>query len=275
MKKNILGYRWKEGYCEKYEAAANSIIGTTALKDVKGRCMISYYIGVNKLQQAGVLDLWFEPVYDEQPQYKVGDWVVGYVNSSGGVVYFIGRYASPKQMDNWIVLKEHYSMVKSMSCGLFDGIKRHATEEEIKTRLLAEAKTRGYGVGVKVKPLYETPRAYWTLCGNGHSYTKDAANTKKEGFYYYNSLVYFDGKWAEILPSTPQIEVNGYKAEFFDEYVKFGCATINKDVFLTLDKINPNYTKRSNRKIESVKIGKGKFTKEQIAEIANHYKNTK
>lgn len=38
----------------------------------------------------------------------------------------------------------------------------------------------------------------------------------------------------------PQIEVNGYKGEFFDDYVKFGCAKIEKEYILKINDILSN-----------------------------------
>lgn len=70
----------------------------------------------------------------------------------------------------------------------------------------------------------------------------------------------------------PQITVNGYKGEFFEEYVKFGCAKISKYIFIHLSSINRDFIE-NNREIESVTIGKGTFSKEQIKEIAEYYQN--
>lgn len=73
----------------------------------------------------------------------------------------------------------------------------------------------------------------------------------------------------------PQIEVNGYKGEFFDDYVKFGCAKIEKAYILKINDILSNtYWKRSDYKtITSITIGKGTFTEEQIKLIAEYYIN--
>ena len=84
-----------------------------------------------------------------------------------------------------------------------------------------------------------------------------------EGMY-----ILFKDKWAEII-KAPCIIINGYKAEFFPTYVKFGYAEINKEVFIDLATIN-EYA-NTNRDIESVTIGRGVFTKAQIKEIADYY----
>lgn len=83
--------------------------------------------------------------------------------------------------------------------------------------------------------------------------------------------------WFEPVykPICPQIEVNGYKGEFFTNYVKFGCAQIDKSIFINLNNLSTKegFNKNSNREIESVTIGKGTFTKDQIKEIAEYYLN--
>ena len=70
----------------------------------------------------------------------------------------------------------------------------------------------------------------------------------------------------------PNITINGYKGEFFDNYVKFGCAEIGKELFIRIygtEKIH------GNKDIESVTIGAGTFTKDQINQIAEYYLNKK
>ena len=80
----------------------------------------------------------------------------------------------------------------------------------------------------------------------------------------------------------PDITINGYKGEFFKDYVKFGCAEIHKNVFIDLNTLNSDLENgdgiigmKYNRRIESVTIGKGIFTKEQIKQIAEYYLNKK
>ena len=70
----------------------------------------------------------------------------------------------------------------------------------------------------------------------------------------------------------PNITINGYKGESFNDYVKFGCAEIGKELFIRIygtEKIH------GNKDIESVTIGAGTFTKDQINQIAEYYLNKK
>jgi len=70
----------------------------------------------------------------------------------------------------------------------------------------------------------------------------------------------------------PDIVINGYKGEFFDYHVKFGCAEISKQIFLDLYAIRTS-DHEGVKNIESVTIGKGTFTKAQIKEIAEYFLN--
>lgn len=77
--------------------------------------------------------------------------------------------------------------------------------------------------------------------------------------------------------SCPDITINGHKGEFFDNYVKFGCAEISHKYFCNIYNLifkTPKGTE-TNREVESITIGKGTFTKEQIKEIASYYLNKK
>jgi hypothetical protein len=73
-------------------------------------------------------------------------------------------------------------------------------------------------------------------------------------------------------PKFPDITINGYKGEFFDEYVKFGCAIINKHIFDVLFDIIELKPDNNNRTINEVTIGSGKFSAAQIKQIAGYYK---
>jgi len=70
MEKKILGYKWKEGFKEQYDKAAASICGYTAYNPGLGSGGPKYQFeegssNSRALYKAGVLDLWFEPVYEE------------------------------------------------------------------------------------------------------------------------------------------------------------------------------------------------------------------
>lgn len=140
----------------------------------------------NKLYHAGVLDLWFEPVYEEK--FKVGDWVIGWFQKTDNNYHNIaweigeidGKYVYPKK-GNGI----HNTRISSI---------RKATEEEIR------------------KAKY------------------------------------------------PDISIIGYKAEFFDTYVSFGCQSYKRDFVIQLsDMLEKNNFSMAYRK--------------EVKKIADYYKN--
>lgn len=152
---------------------------------------------------------------------------------------------------------------------------RKATTEEIEEILLLEAKER-YPIGCKIKLMSKNTGGDFD---NKVKFTKyQIYDNGKQIYIDGNLLLYDNGKWAEILSSYPQIAINGYKGEFFNDYVKFGCAEISKQVFIDLYQLNQSIRngdmaigRDSNREIVSATIGKGTFSKEQIKEIAEYY----
>lgn len=75
--KEIIGYKLKED-CKQYEEAAEKIAGFSNGSRIPGK--FNNWMKVNpngcftyNLKEAGVLELWFEPVYEKK--FKVGDWI--------------------------------------------------------------------------------------------------------------------------------------------------------------------------------------------------------
>lgn len=142
-----------------------------------------------------------------------------------------------------------------------------------------EKKIIGYKL---IKPEYE--QAAIEICKqNGSKDIDDLRNDPKDGC----SILIFSKaeKWlkqAGVLDlwfepvyeeEKPNITINGHKAEFFDDYVKFGCAEIAVDHFKQIwDVMTVNHI-NSNRKVDKVTIGKGEFNAEQIKQIVEYYKN--
>jgi hypothetical protein len=207
MEKKIIGYVLKNK--DMYDAASVIAFGNTDGSFYwDGDIPDNRESVLDPLRKAGVLDLWFEPVYE--PEYKVGDYV--YVISAE-----IGAKGSDQKVG--IVTNEIATAGLAFTEGFTQGIKVNIDGQV-------------WSIGKNAKVRKATP--------------EEIESTKK-----------------------PLITINGYKGEFFDTYVKFGCAEISKEVFIDLDTINEY--KHTNREVESVTIGKGTFTKEQIREIAEYY----
>ena len=190
---------------------------------------------------------------EKSPKYKVGDWV-SFTSEVDKCIY-------TSKIKDWT---SHSYCVLENKQEPFKHLLRKATSEEIKDAkkdaLLAEAESK-YPIGTVFKSAYSgfiskvTDKIRTDIDNDGL--------VNDEGMY-----ILFKGKWAEII-KAPCIIINGYKAEFFPTYVKFGYAEINKEVFIDLATIN-EYS-NTNREVESVTIGRGVFTKAQIKEIADYY----
>lgn len=66
MEKKIIAYKIKEiKNCEYLSSAANTLISETLFTNSNSTINASH-IFLNKLKSAGVLSLWFDPIYEEE-----------------------------------------------------------------------------------------------------------------------------------------------------------------------------------------------------------------
>lgn len=98
MNKEITGYKLKEG-CEHYRKAAEEITGFRNPSNseeyfaefFKKKLLLDGAF-INKLKEAGVLDLWFEPIYKEEiPDIEVGDYIY-IINAHGAYKEQLSEY---------------------------------------------------------------------------------------------------------------------------------------------------------------------------------------
>jgi len=135
--KKIIGYKLTK---PEYEKAANQITGTENLiLHSKNYNFQIDSLAYDRVVKAGVLDLWFEPVY-EQEEFKIGDWVTtttdvcnSYVKHKKGEVFQITE------------IKSEFVFFSSNGAVRNDRI-RKATEEEIKKAQII--KIGGYEVKI-------------------------------------------------------------------------------------------------------------------------------
>jgi len=301
MNKEIIGYKLIK---PEYENTAAKICGYPSKLDIilfgNGNFLPNSQDYL-KIKEAGVLELWFTPIYKEK-ELKVNDYIIfqNLVDEDehlhNGDVVKITNIRNDSIHEKWI---KH--IPDSFTGGGF-GYKsyknniRKATPEEVKeyenNLLLREAEKR-YPVGTKFIPAHMSNTNYSSVVTNNNfeickrqnynlaicAMTDDgsyyaSSNNSKYGNTSYDRLVYADGKWAEILTSSfPQIIINYYKGEFFDNYVKFGCAKISVPLFIDLYNSNAlkNIHDYGDKEVTSVTIGAGTFSKEQIKQIAEYY----
>ena len=119
--KKIVGYKLTK---PEYKEAVIKICNYSVFDFKRFKIEVSEG-AVEHLQKAGVLDLWFEPVY-EQEEFKVGDWVTTTTDVSIS-------YEKPKKGEVFQIteIKSEFVFFSSNGAVRNDRI-RKATEEEIK-----------------------------------------------------------------------------------------------------------------------------------------------
>jgi len=96
------------------------------------------------MESAGVFDVWFEPVYREEPKeqpFKKGDWVIGEFGEGSNTWTYVGIYESNLRMSGWV---SEALDIWMDDAGDFHRITRIATPEEISI-----AKTYKYAAQIK------------------------------------------------------------------------------------------------------------------------------
>lgn len=267
------------GYKAPYDLFGGNIKANTVYKPVASKNNIVYAATIDgKVVDGGrtnlpkeIVETW-EAIYEEEKKYKIGDWVItkGYYKEYDGIPLRINK-------------------INDSDCCYFDNpdnpnynfglchIKDLAKEKEIENYLIEEAKRRGFKIGIKFFNI-ERPSIIQSLSKFDFRYYLDGdslygyAPIEEWGKGNSNPSIYKNGVWAEIVPNIPDISVNGCKAEFFDYYVKFGCAKIDKDLFIGLHNI-VYMDGTEYKQLTKVTIGKGEFTIEQIKQIVEHYNN--
>lgn len=136
MEKKIIGYKL---IIPEYASAVKMITGMNIPKDVTTFDYINSWLStgntgyfINRLVSAGVLHLWFEPIYDEG--LKVGDWVLTSEKANGWG-------SSSAEINNKILKITKIDKSERLEYGgryYFDNLRtigqeilRKATEEEI------------------------------------------------------------------------------------------------------------------------------------------------
>jgi hypothetical protein len=226
----------------------------------------------------------------EEKEFKVGDWVIiidysadtscpTHVNGDTGIIKSINKVDAKVEVAGKGTA--NYGDYKGSSFGKRF---RKATPEEIEKHLIEQAEKKGFVKGASVVSIAHGGSA--SIIGNVFLYRDVTKFFPNASTSYYGE----DKQYAicvnyschrgwdfldkiKLLPSTPQIEINGYKAEFKEWGISFngGCAKISKEVFIQLAKSCNGAINDDNRTLESVKIGKGEFTRDQIKEIATHF----
>ena len=125
MDKKIIGYKLIKPEYKEAALKISNTVGNWENSLMNYDISISQTGYINRLKNAGVLDLWFEPVYEAEENFNVGDWVT-YIK--GGIPPYTTQIQSIGH-DGWI-----YSNINKPDGGHYHYSQyRKATPEEIKT----------------------------------------------------------------------------------------------------------------------------------------------
>lgn len=217
-----------------------------------------------RAKEAGILDLWFEPVY-EDGKFPIGTWVT-----------YIGDY-----IDSYTTQVQGYDASGWLQSNINEPTEGHYKHTQYRLATPEETQASKFKVGDYVYIIDSA--VHKELIGKVSKITKydikSNSGQLENGFDFSPNNPFLNEYIRLATPEEiekakgPDISINGYKAEFLDDLVKFGCAEIGKEVFINLNELNKLKLHKSNKEIEKVVIGKGTFTKEQIKEIAEYYES--
>ncbi len=219
MNKEIIGYKLKKD-CQQYLEAAEKIASILpGRKESLERYLEKSQWGVFKenLEKAGVLNLWFEPIYKERPKYKVGDWVLTSNNANGWG-------SSSGEINNKIlqISRIDYDDLATHGGRYYFGIKRTAGEEIVRLatpKEIKKATTKKFPIG-----------DYKAVVKDGNIIIDGKGKISVEAFNdFYDSYLH-----------NTFTAVDNYDIVLTDATIKIGCV---KNVTLEQVRELYNYTK--------------------------------
>lgn len=240
MEREIIGYRLIK---PEYKQASKEIMYANYPSD--DNLIITSQTCINKLKQAGVLDLWCKPIYKEET-FKKGEWVV---ITDFGKAQPLNQFSLNKayelkndltEENGFITIINNKGDGSGWSNSFELGIKfRKATNLEI-----AKAK---YPKGTKFKSVITGTEV--VSDGNPYNFSEDV------NICLY--CVYQKGVWAEIVkePEVPRIQMAGSLLKFTESGVESGCL------------------KYSSEDMIKAKAIYNTFTKEEVDQIVKYFKH--
>lgn len=148
-----------------------------------------------------------------------------------------------------------------------------ATSEEVEQALITEAKKKGYeGKYIKIMLDSRVGEKSHAVMSGELEYTKSTDQLRfNSGSSIYT--IYCNGKWAEILPSTPNIVINGYTAKFEERFVKFGCQNIPLAKIQGIYNVMEDWNDSMSYSMNNIDFDRFTVTFLQLKEIVEYYKN--
>jgi len=211
-----------------------------------------------------------------KPKFEVGKWyklTSDYGTLKKDMVFMYVRHQDDDNKYPFVIV--NHQMFGELSDGGGNYIAPNkdqlieATNEEVETALIKEAKKRGFKDDTKITAPFD--------------YSKYEISVNSGGFvegvwgdnilYNSNGVLFNNGKWATII-DTP-LTISGHEMKQDGDIISFGCAKLNIVRFEELyDKIcifdrNPN----TNRKIKSITLDSDvTITVKELEEIVDNIK---
>jgi len=214
MKNKIIEYQLIK---PEYREAANSIINISNRFNVDSK---SY----NAFKKAGVLDLWFEPIY--QKDIELNNW---YVLPSGSI-YFVTKIDGERVSGYGLDHLNTWWVDGSFLCHITE-IERKATNNEVKTMLTKEAIKRGLVEGVYIRSSWLSgDTSLKSITGNYHFSLTFQELTISTCYDSY--ILFSEGRWAEVVKTKPKIIIDGYEVIFNNNTIIIESVILSKYVII-------------------------------------------
>lgn len=216
--------------------------------------------------------------------FEVGDWIVWLRKEDSEVFKYGNLYEIVRITDKGTFQSRFSERGVDLTCGYLR-FARKATEKEIEDYLISLAKESGLDIGKKI-PQGSYPIERFSLVKIYQASSKcdeyiENCNLKyclKIGYGNGGCSIPFDYIAHLSNKFQPKININGYDAEFFPGYVKFGCAKFDNSIFQKAKDFiehtrGLSLSSNSNRKVENIKLGAGTFTPTDIDNIVKRLKS--
>ena len=266
--KKIVGYNVKEEFNDHFNILFNK----------------SSYIKIDidstlyfELKRAKVLDIWCDPVFEEETYVgwyivKVGDseWLTK-LNGKKFKPYVEGyHYDCFIKIDNGTFIEDSYK--ESNTYFPVNKIKGKATDEDILRILSITAQSKGFKEGINVI----------TTCGFEMAINSNKFHLRDiHNFFVMDGSSIFDletCKWAEII-KVELPTINNKNGRIEGEFVVYNnCAKFDIKFFRDLVQINTDtsFSQRQNRRIEKIVLDTDvEITMKQIRQIVEAFDNLK
>lgn len=156
-------------------------------------------ISINRLKIAGVLNLWFEPVYEIEPQFKENEWLCCNSGNSIALLRYNGINNSAISTKEYYQINSEQELISSGKSNLYclPENTTYATSKQIQEILTIVAKHKGFIEGIKFKSSLSNQLS---MCINNFEY-----DIEKDILYNDDICVYNKGKWGILIEKSVEL----------------------------------------------------------------------